>query len=75
MYVCTYVCTDLGVGVDEGVDRVELRESERVEHSAARLRGNPDHPVSGAHRESGGRGHLQSKAMVASFCTTSRHAR
>lgn len=44
----------LGVGVDEGVDQVKLREPEGVEDSASRLRGNPDHSVDGAHRQRGG---------------------
>lgn len=58
----TYCCishiiqvSHLGVGVDEGVDGVQLGEAEGVEHTASGLGGNPDHPLHGAHRERGGR--------------------
>lgn len=43
--------TYLGVGVDEGVDRVELREPKGVKDGTPRLQGNSDLTVHGAHRQ------------------------
>lgn len=62
------------MGVDEGVDGVQLGEAEGVEHAAARLGGNADHPVYGAHRKRGRRsGRLRKQQKKAEKALLASH--